>query len=167
MRCKNTFWRKAWIKFCVGDINKKALIIIGHAIHLFLSRWTVCYIWRCVLAPRSANQAEYTADWKHSRKMWLVSVIVALIAIRQRIGVRVVEQTVVSISPGKSLSADTQVRVWHKFWLLMWVGLGLHVGVCHADTNARKGQHNGEYLPCLCSPLMARMWSSRKHPACC
>lgn len=74
--------------------------------------------------------------------------VAALVAIRQGISVRIVEQGVVSIPPGKFLKysviqsyicgvnctkqvgvsanethlcADTQVIVWHKLWLLMGV----------------------------------------------
>lgn len=45
------------------------------------------------------------------------------------------------------LGADTQVRIWHEFRLPVWVFLRLHVGVGHADTDARDGQDRGQYLP--------------------
>lgn len=70
--------------------------------------------------------------------MWpMLSVVGPLEAARQRVGVLVVEQTVVSISPGESLGADTQVRIWHKFWLFVGVRLHLQVDVGNADGNTR------------------------------
>lgn len=92
----------------------------------------------------------------------------ALVAVGQRVGVGVVEQRVVSVSPGKflegeewswfgivggggaleaHLGADAQVRVWHELWRPVGVSLHLHVGVDHADGDAGEGQHGGEDLP--------------------
>lgn len=103
-------------------------------------------------------------------------------AVGQSICVRVVEQRVVSIAPGKflegdvlrnesttgrecgicptqflhwceagvlraHLGADTQVRIRHKFRLLVRVRLHLDVGVGNADGDAGESQHDGQYLP--------------------
>lgn len=94
----------------------------------------------------------------------------ALVAVRQWVGVGVVEQRVVSVSPGKflegeewsvwhrgpvprratfeaHLGADAQVRVGHELWRPVGVSLHLHVGVDHADGDAGDSQHGGEDLP--------------------
>lgn len=94
----------------------------------------------------------------------------ALVAVGQRVGVGVVEQRVVSVSPGKSLEgeersvwhrgpvlrwetfeahlgADAQVRVGHELRLPVGASLHLHVGVDHADGDAGDSQHGGEDLP--------------------
>lgn len=94
----------------------------------------------------------------------------ALVAAGQRVGVGVVEQRVVSVSPGEflegeewsvwhrgavlqwetleaHLGADAQVRVGHELWLPVGVSLHLHVGVDHADGDAGDSQHGGEDLP--------------------
>lgn len=107
-----------------------------------------------------------------------LSVINLLVAIGQRIGVRVVEQSVVSIAPGKflegenahtftpdhffifgvkgcrraetHLGAETQVGIWHKLWLFVRMGLALHVSVEPADTNTRQSHREAQYLPGPC-----------------
>lgn len=93
----------------------------------------------------------------------------ALVAIRKGVGVSVVEQGVVSVTPGKflqanraadiqdklpslrqteaHLGADAQVRIRHEFRLLVRVLLRLHVGVDHADADAGERQNNRQYLP--------------------
>ncbi len=67
----------------------------------------------------------------------MLSVVDVLVAIGQGVGVRVVEQSVVSITPGKFLGAETQVGIWHEFWVFMRVRLALHVSVEPADSNTR------------------------------
>lgn len=93
----------------------------------------------------------------------------ALVAVGKSVGVTVVEQGVVSVTPGKflhakraadmqgmlpsftravaHLGADAQVRIRHEFGLLMRVLLALHEGVDHADADAGEGQNNSQYLP--------------------
>lgn len=47
------------------------------------------------------------------------------------------------------------MRIGHKFRLLVWVFLCLHVGVDHADSDSRQGQDNSQYLPGLCCETQA------------
>lgn len=100
------------------------------------------------------------------------SVMGALVAIGKSVGVSVVEQRVVPVTPGKflqanrasdiqevpaplaprrraeaHLGADAQVGVRHEFGLLVRVLLRLHVGVGHADADAGERQNDGQDLP--------------------
>lgn len=80
----------------------------------------------------------------------------ALEAVRKRVGVRVVEKRVVSITPREPLGSDAEVLIRHKVRLLMGLGQSLHVGVGHAHGDPRDGQGEGQDLPGTNSSLVTR-----------
>lgn len=99
------------------------------------------------------------------------SLVVALVAVRKRVHMRVVEKRPGAVSPretlqknpkvlvrapltqtgfdGSDLAADAEVGVGHKLRLLVAVALLLQEGVEHAHTHAWQGHHEGQDLPSL------------------
>lgn len=107
----------------------------------------------------------------------------ALVAIRERVDMGVVEQGSGAVSPretlqkskhvseqrrwghtagsaasGSHLAANAQVRVGDELRLLVAVALLLQEGVQHAHGHPRQGHHKAQDLPCL-------RWRRRKNKA--
>lgn len=75
-----------------------------------------------------------------------------LVAVREGVGVRVVEQALVALAPREALVADAQVFVLDEFWSRVSVLLlVLQVGVQHAQADGRHGHEERQLLPHLVS----------------
>lgn len=101
-------------------------------------------------ARRCAQKARVRGTSSDSNGQDTSPVRLVLVAVRQRVGVRVVEQALVALAPREALVADAQVLVLDEFRSRVAVLLlVLQVSVQHAQSDRRHGDEERQLLPHL------------------